>query len=322
MNIFSIKSLQQLSNIELLEIEQKFPYFLMPKMIRLKKSFSENTPEFQPLLHKTSIYAFNREALFEYLHGNLHNIAISKTDKNIETASKKTSTLPEIRKPKIETIEIPEQNISAINIADTVEILEQDVEPKIAIVTAVNIKEIEATIYENLKGIIPTNETDNLDNKSPKIQTSNSEAIIDRATENSFLQWLKIIEKSKITSSETPDPLKTEKAPAKIRFELPKMEEKLKMRKDPELDALDGFVRDQIKRKKKKNANIIEIPFEQAIQRSTEKRDIISDGLAQLLTKQGKFDSAIEMYEKLILKYPQKSTFFASQIELVKGLNN
>ena len=101
MNIFSIKSLQELSNLELQEIEQKFPYFLMPKMIRLKKSFSEDTAEFQPLLHKTSIYAFNREALFEYIHGNLNNIVISKTDKNLDPVSNQTTTPIEIQKPKI-----------------------------------------------------------------------------------------------------------------------------------------------------------------------------------------------------------------------------
>ena len=46
----------------------------------------------------------------------------------------------------------------------------------------------------------------------------------------------------------------------------------------------------------------------------------VSDTLAQLLVKQGHIADAIEMYEKLILKYPQKSSFFAAQISKLKEL--
>lgn len=46
----------------------------------------------------------------------------------------------------------------------------------------------------------------------------------------------------------------------------------------------------------------------------------ISDTLAQLLVNQGHNEEAIEMYEKLILKYPQKSSFFAAQIAKLKEL--
>lgn len=47
---------------------------------------------------------------------------------------------------------------------------------------------------------------------------------------------------------------------------------------------------------------------------------LASDALAQLLVKQGHYGQAIAMYEKLILKYPQKSSFFAAQIEKIKEL--
>ena len=47
---------------------------------------------------------------------------------------------------------------------------------------------------------------------------------------------------------------------------------------------------------------------------------LASDALAQLLVKQGHYGQAIAMYEKLVLKYPQKSSFFAAQIEKVEAL--
>lgn len=42
---------------------------------------------------------------------------------------------------------------------------------------------------------------------------------------------------------------------------------------------------------------------------------IVSETLAEILIRQGKKDKAIEVYKKLIWKFPQKKTYFAAQIE-------
>lgn len=42
---------------------------------------------------------------------------------------------------------------------------------------------------------------------------------------------------------------------------------------------------------------------------------IVSETLAEILVRQGKKDKAIEVYKKLIWKFPQKKTYFAAQIE-------
>ena len=47
--------------------------------------------------------------------------------------------------------------------------------------------------------------------------------------------------------------------------------------------------------------------------------NLITPTLAEVYLKQGHFDKAIKAYEKLILKYPQKSTFFAEKIKLIKN---
>ncbi len=46
--------------------------------------------------------------------------------------------------------------------------------------------------------------------------------------------------------------------------------------------------------------------------------ELISENLAQILTKQGKNEKAIEIYKKLIWKFPQKKAYFASQIESLR----
>jgi tetratricopeptide (TPR) repeat protein len=46
--------------------------------------------------------------------------------------------------------------------------------------------------------------------------------------------------------------------------------------------------------------------------------NIVSETLAEILVRQGKKDKAIEVYRKLIWKFPQKKAYFAAQIEELK----
>ncbi len=53
-----------------------------------------------------------------------------------------------------------------------------------------------------------------------------------------------------------------------------------------------------------------------------ENRFLMTETLARLLWKQKKYDKAIQAYEILILKYPEKSRYFATQIEEIKKEKN
>ncbi len=50
------------------------------------------------------------------------------------------------------------------------------------------------------------------------------------------------------------------------------------------------------------------------------KDEIVSETLAKLLVKQERYDKAIEMYQKLSLKYPERAEIFEAQIEKLKTL--
>lgn len=50
--------------------------------------------------------------------------------------------------------------------------------------------------------------------------------------------------------------------------------------------------------------------------------DLVSETLAQIYTEQMLFDKAIEVYRKLSLKFPEKSTYFADQISTLESKKN
>ena len=136
----------------------------------------------------------------------------------------------------------------------------------------------------------------NLGSSISKTIKSNSKSEKSSINEMSsdFYTWLDLI-----NQSETKKPIKQEtnllKKPAKVKTKLVK-----KAKRAP------------------KSVQILEI--ERSIKDSQNLgEEVISETLADLLTQQGHKDQAIRMYEKLTLKYPEKSSTFALLIKNLKS---
>ncbi len=72
------------------------------------------------------------------------------------------------------------------------------------------------------------------------------------------------------------------------------------------------------RRIKKEQKNEKKRALEESANKSIIKRTgIISDSLADLLASQGHFDESKKMYEQLMLKYPEKSSYFAAKINQI-----
>ena len=65
-----------------------------------------------------------------------------------------------------------------------------------------------------------------------------------------------------------------------------------------------------------KNTVNVDITFED----STENESLMTETLAKVYLEQKKYENAIKAYRILILKYPEKSGFFADRIKAIKNL--
>jgi len=106
-------------------------------------------------------------------------------------------------------------------------------------------------------------------------------------------------------------------------FELPKITEEAKEpvteKKKQQLEIIERFIKTEPRIVPKENA------FDQSLDLSAESTadtEFMTETLAEIYVRQKKYDKAIAMFQKLSLKFPQKSIYFATRISDVNNIVN
>jgi len=87
----------------------------------------------------------------------------------------------------------------------------------------------------------------------------------------------------------------------------------------PQKDLIDRFIENERTMGKIQPRLDVEPQVDLAEKSTSLSDDTVSENLASILRKQGKKEKAIDIYKKLIWKFPQKRAYFASLIEELKN---
>ncbi len=117
----------------------------------------------------------------------------------------------------------------------------------------------------------------------------------------------------------------TEKPLSELAKEISHLVNKKGNEPEPEqkTDLIDRFIRENPAfSAKQSDSSEISEKINKQLDRVGENDEFITETLARIYVKQGLFAKAIQAFQKLSLKYPEKSVYFARQIEEVTNLLN
>lgn len=113
-----------------------------------------------------------------------------------------------------------------------------------------------------------------------------------------------------------------DKIDSKLAKEAPKTVKKTK--KNSQIEIIEKFIADDPRMdiQNRVTSESDQLQTDLAEKSLKEADTFITETMAKLMVKQGKAKRAIDIYQKLSLKFPDKSAYFASQIEKVKSKHN
>lgn len=133
----------------------------------------------------------------------------------------------------------------------------------------------------------------------------------DTSKPHSFLEWLQIAKKSQVHTSQ--------KQEQKTGSETKSTQTSGKKHAQSD-DLIEKFIQEEPRITPARSS--FYSPVNMARESVKENEDLVSETLAKIYATQGNIEKAIASYQKLLLKYPEKKTYFAALIENLKAKLN
>lgn len=258
----------------------------------------------------------NREELLLAIHDRLAELEKNKANalENLE-ATKPSSTLPEIEIVEEKQVEIASFEITEINTFKEEITVEKEENKEPVETQKIITPEIEQVPVEIEK---KSRKEKLAETKLKKEEKLKREAEL-KAEEESLakpdnLFYSRLGNELNIDSTDSVDLLlnylESQKEKKKqIEIELPAAIQ------EPE-NIIEKFIKNDPKISKLSLEN--KLPIIDLSESKTSKNKFISENLAKIQAKQGYIQQAIDIYQELILKYPEKKTYFADEIKKLK----
>ncbi len=275
------EAIQNASTSEIEELVESFPYCQTSRILLTRKLRLEEHHNYDTVLNTTAVFAGDRSML--RYHVEMQN-TVDETPLTIQEEEEKIT----------EQEEALADNSAQEQMTDIA--AEEEITPE----EADDIQE-EESIEE------PSEESPEVREVLTETVTEESEKR-DEDTDDRFLKVKEIIEARlrKIDEEQRTDSPSTKKKTIK--------KEKAKEKKiDKQAELIDEFIRKQpaMPRPQAQFFN----PEDAAKESVVDEENIVSETLARIYYDQKHYEKAINIYRKLSLIYPEKSTYFAAQIE-------
>jgi hypothetical protein len=305
--IQALGDFNHLSDLSIEEIESMvkvYPFAQIAHLLLAKKSQILAHPEFNRRLLFASAHHADRAWLYERMNQSELEIKSLKKDKkeSNKAKSKKTAKI-----------------VSPVSTLEEKPIKSKKQKPK-----KVSKKSAEKKVKKT-KSIIKTSSTKNISGvKAKKKQLTKPEA---QRIEKEIL-ISKVSDKPAVSEKKPLDNLKASLArKKKSKLKKPESSTQSKEQVSQESESISEFTSWLLSLDKKYAESIDNSMAENEIadvnnfETTQNKKEIISEPLADLLAEQGHIEKAINMYEKLSLLNPSKSVYFARKIENLKKNN-
>jgi tetratricopeptide (TPR) repeat protein len=281
-----------------------YPYFQLGHSLLAKAKHDKQTPDAYEVLSHAAIFAPNRRMLRKLFYEDLHiDQAVAKDETDEEPIVIETDKSP------ISAEDTPIPDISSLNVPESYDPpLEEEI-PTEEQDKIMESDEVYNELEENLRKL-----------RESKHKFSEEEEEEDKKkTPEVAIQPDSISTEQNPPQTEEDDdvaPLLSEYVDKSEHDTLP-----LAHNQQQQNELIDRFINSQdtisLRRNQNSETETEEIDLSQ--ESSVWQEEVITENLADIYVRQGKLEKAIEIYTKLIWKFPQKKTYFAGKIENLKS---
>jgi len=298
------EEINDIQTVALEKVLDEFPYFQSARALRLKGLYNQNSYKYNFALKVAAAHTTDRSVLFDFITSESF-IAIQK--KTYERKIQELLNITVIDSEIVEKEEIATIATTPLEQSILTSIKESSLnKDNLHSITfeKLEIDKVEQSILDSIKEATPT-----------KIETETTEAEkkleigkpldFSKSETHSFHQWLQISRIQPIIRENPQENNSMSKEPESIIDESKKKKAEL----------IDKFIETSPKIPPIKPG----VTFTPNIDLNKEDNSyLMTETLAKVYLEQKKYQKAIQAYEILILKYPEKSSFFADRIKDIK----